>query len=122
MGKVIHLKSPKLASIERKESVVCLIEIVQALAAVRKTLHRIAQDGTREHEIHVLSTDLLHLLALVQREPEMEHAVDEVYEAARLFVLRSKSKGAPDAKCLQRLNHAHQHLTTVFAAARPREL
>ncbi len=122
MGKVIPLRLSKQASVEPKESAVCSSEIVQALAAVRKTLRRIRQNGSRENEIHVLGTDLLHLLALVQREPKVESAIDELYEAARLLVQRSKSGGAPDAKQLQRLSEAHRHLEITFAAARPREL
>ncbi len=122
MAEVIHLRCLKQRSPEPVGSPAQPGEIVGAVTAISETLRRIKRNEGREHEIHVLSTDLLHLLALVEREPQIECTFDKLYEAARLFVLRSRSGDPPDDKCLQGIEQAYRHLEMALATAQFRTL
>jgi len=122
MGEVIHLRGSKQERLERAGRTARSGEIVGAIRAVSETLRRIERNDSREHEIHVLSTDLLHLLASVEREPQVERASDRLYEAARLFVLHSSSGEALHAECLEAVRAAHRHLEIALTKAQPREV
>jgi hypothetical protein len=122
MGEVIHLRGSKQERLEPAGSTARSGEIVGAVTAIGETLRRIERNDSREHELHVLSTDLLHLLALVEREPQVERASDRLYEAARLFVLHSRSGGASDAEYLPKVRAAYRHLRMALTKAEPREV
>ncbi len=122
MGEVVHFRSSKPADPELKESAIDLGEIAFALERVRETLDRLEHNSNRPYQLLVLSTDLLGLLALVQPDSEVESAIDQIYEAARMFVRRSPLAGASDAKCLLRLDEVRQCLEIIAAVAQPRHV
>ncbi len=122
MGEVVHFRFSKPADLELKERAINLGEIAYALERVRETLDRLEHNSNRPYQLLVLSTDLLGLLALVQPDSEVESAIDQIYEAARMFVRRSRSAGASDAECLLRLNEVRQCLEILAAVAQPRRM
>ncbi|ACL57731.1 hypothetical protein [Methylobacterium nodulans] len=64
-----------------------LLEMLEGrMAAIGQALKRLASDGDAVAEVESIRTNLLDVLQLVERDPGIDAAADDLYECVRAFV------------------------------------
>ncbi len=120
MGDVIRL-SPSTHQRHRVEqSYEFAPALDEALGSIAKTLRCFEAEGGSGSSLCVLNTPLLDLLTTVDGDPQVEVAVDHLYEAARRLTLERQREVAPEHQRYADLAAAYLRLRQQVAAARPR--
>ena len=78
------------------------------------------EQGERENDLHDLRLALIDILGLIERDPGIEAATDDLYEAAAAF-LAEVTAGTPLARPLRLLREARLRYRERLSVARPGE-
>jgi hypothetical protein len=78
------------------------------------------EQGERENDLHDLRLALIDILGLIERDPGIEAATDDLYEAAAAF-LAEVTASAPLARPLRLLREARLRYRERLTGARPGE-
>ena len=78
------------------------------------------EQGERENDLHDLRLALIDILGLIERDPGIEAATDDLYEAAAAF-LAEVTASTPLARHLRLLREARLRYRERLSGARPGE-
>ena len=89
-----------------------LVRVERAAASIER--------GGRENDLHDLRLALIEMLSLIERDPGIEAATDDLYEAAAAF-LADVTTSTPLARRLRLLRDARLLYRERLTGARPSE-
>ena len=121
MGTVLYLRSSDASGEHSLNQFRSALVADEALGQVAQAIDRITAEAAI-FRLSQLSTALLHLLAVVDRDTSIETAVDVLFEAARRFTCGSSDDEAMGAERLQDLGEAYMIMRSRVFAARVRPL
>ncbi len=120
VGEVIYIDPSHAETCLSEQGYGFVRELDEALGSVAVVLRTLEQGGSSRICLHTLSTKLLDLLALVEPEPLIEAAVDQLAWAARRLVAARQREGQPEPERHRELGAAYLRLRGRVALARPR--
>ncbi len=120
VGEVIYIDPSHAETCLSEQGYGFVRELDEALGSVAVVLRTLEQGGSSRICLHTLSTNLLDLLALVEPEPLIEAAVDQLAWAARRLVAARQREGQPEPERHRELGAAYLRLRGRVALARPR--
>jgi hypothetical protein len=91
----------------------------ERLGFVERAALRIAQGDGADAALRELGAFLLDLLLLVERDPALELAADDLYEAAAMLVAGQGPGGRIDARCRRLIGDAARRFRGRLDAAQP---
>jgi len=95
--------------------------IAETLDLVERTLARVEKgDGEEEREVHSIRAYLVNTLELIERDPGIEAAADDLYGTATAFVAgQGRPKDGSERRDRRVLREAFLRLRDKLARARP---